>query len=43
MTIHKRKKRELIKKWKNQDKVTVKGNHFIQEDSPEQMGENISN
>ena len=37
------KQREFCRKWKNQQELTVKGNHFIQEDSPEEIGEAISN
>ena len=29
--------REEIRSWKNLEEVTVKGNHFIQEDSPEEI------
>ena len=28
--------------WKNQTEVTVKGKHFIQEDSPDEIGKAIS-
>ena len=35
--------REFCRKWKNQQELTVKGNHFIQEDSPNEIGEAISN
>ena len=34
--------REFCRKWKNQKEVTVKGSHFIQEDSPEDIGLAIS-
>ena len=37
------KQREFCRKWKNQQELTVKGNHFIQEDSPKEIGEGISN
>ena len=37
------KQREFCRKWKNQQELTVKGNHFIQEDSPNEIGEAISN
>ena len=37
------KQREFCRKWKNQQELTVKGNHFIQEDSPKEIGEAISN
>ena len=30
--------REFCRRWKNQTEVTVKGNHFIQEDSPDEIG-----
>ena len=30
--------REFCRKWKNQTEVTVKGSHFIQEDSPDEIG-----
>ena len=36
------KQREFCRKWKNQQELTVKGNHFIQEDSPNEIGEAIS-
>ena len=32
------RQRELCRSWKNQTEVTVKGNHFIQEDSPHEIG-----
>ncbi len=35
--------REFCRKWKNQTEVTVSGIHFIQEDSPKEIGEAISN
>ena len=31
--------REFCRKWQNQTEVTVSGNHFIQEDSPQEIGE----
>ena len=34
--------RELCRGWKNQTEVTVNGLHFIQEDSPHEIGEAIS-
>ena len=34
--------REFCRKWQNQTEVTVAGNHFIQEDSPNEIGEAIS-
>jgi haloalkane dehalogenase len=30
--------REFVRSWKNQKEITVKGNHFIQEDSAEEIG-----
>ena len=33
--------REFCRTWKNQTEVTVKGTHFIQEDSPHEIGEAI--
>ena len=37
------KQREFCRNWNNQQELTVKGNHFIQEDSPKEIGESISN
>lgn len=34
--------REFCRSWKNQTEVTVKGRHFIQEDSPHEIGEAIA-
>jgi haloalkane dehalogenase len=34
--------REFCRTWPNQTEVTVKGVHFIQEDSPEQIGEALA-
>jgi len=31
--------RDFCRSWKNQTEVTVKGSHFIQEDSPDEIGE----
>lgn len=33
--------REFCRSWKNQTELTVKGNHFVQEDSPHEIGEAI--
>jgi haloalkane dehalogenase len=33
---------ELCRKWPNQREVTVKGVHFLQEDSPREIGEAIA-
>ena len=30
--------REFARSWKNQTEITVNGNHFIQEDSSEEIG-----
>ena len=35
------KQREFCRTWKNQKEVTVKGSHFIQEDSPNEIGNAI--
>ena len=34
--------REYCRSWPNQSEVTVKGNHFIQEDSPEEIGQAVA-
>jgi haloalkane dehalogenase len=34
--------RDFCRTWKNQQEVTVKGNHFIQEDSPHEIGQAIA-
>ncbi len=34
--------RELCRTWPNQTEVTVKGSHFVQEDSPDEIGSAIS-
>ena len=34
--------REFCRTWKNQKEVTVKGIHFIQEDSPKAIGEAVA-
>ena len=36
------KQREFCRSWPNQTEVTVKGSHFIQEDSPDEIGQAIS-
>ena len=33
------KQREFVRSWSNLKEVTVKGNHFVQEDSPHEIGE----
>ncbi|MEG9862746.1 MAG: haloalkane dehalogenase [Parvularculales bacterium] len=35
--------RDFCRSWKNQTEVTVKGIHFVQEDSPNEIGEAIAN
>ena len=34
--------REFCRTWLNQQEITVKGNHFIQEDSPNEIGEALA-
>jgi len=34
--------RKFCRSWKNQTEVTVAGNHFLQEDSPDEIGEAIA-
>ena len=34
--------REYCRRWRNQREVTVKGSHFVQEDSPVQIGQAIA-
>ena len=34
---------EFCRKFKNQTEVTVKGNHFLQEESPKEIAEAINN
>lgn len=34
--------REFCRSWPNQKEVTVKGNHFLQEDSPDEIGQAIA-
>ena len=36
------KQREFCRSWPNQKEVTVKGIHFIQEDSPEEIGKAVA-
>ena len=35
--------RDFCRTWPNQEEVTVKGRHFIQEDSPDEIGHSIAN
>jgi haloalkane dehalogenase len=37
------RQRELCRAWPNQQEVTVKGLHFLQEDSPDEIGEAVAN
>ena len=37
------KARDFCRSWPNQTEVTVKGTHFIQEDSPEEIGQAVAN
>jgi haloalkane dehalogenase len=34
--------RDFCRTWPNQKEVTVKGNHFIQEDSPDEIGQAVA-
>jgi haloalkane dehalogenase len=34
--------RDFCRTWTNQEEVTVKGLHFIQEDSPDEIGQSIA-
>lgn len=36
------RQREFCRAWPNQDEITVKGLHFIQEDSPDEIGEAVA-
>ena len=36
------KQREFCRSWPNQEEVTVKGTHFMQEDSPHEIGKAVS-
>ena len=42
-SIHIGDQREFARSWKNQTEITVKGNHFIQEDSSEEIGAALRN
>ena len=35
--------RDFCRTWPNQEEVTVKGRHFIQEDSPDEIGQSVAN
>ncbi|MDP6343889.1 MAG: haloalkane dehalogenase, partial [Alphaproteobacteria bacterium] len=34
--------REFCRTWRNQTEVTVKGYHFVQEDSPDEIGQAVA-
>ena len=34
--------RKFCRTWPNQTEVTVRGTHFVQEDSPDEVGEAIA-
>ena len=36
------KQRDFCRSWPNQTEVTVKGTHFIQEDSPVEIGDAVA-
>ncbi len=36
------RQREFCRTWPNQDEVTVRGSHFVQEDSPDEIGEAVA-
>ena len=36
------KPREFCRSWQNQTEVTVRGSHFLQEDSPEEIAEALA-
>jgi haloalkane dehalogenase len=36
------RQRELCRAWPNQTEVTVKGRHFVQEDSPDEIGQAVA-
>jgi haloalkane dehalogenase len=36
------KQREFCRSWPNQEEITVKGTHFIQEDSPVEIGQAVA-
>lgn len=37
------RQREFCRSWANQQEVTVKGSHFVQEDSPAEIGQAVAN
>jgi haloalkane dehalogenase len=36
------RQREICRVWRNQTEVTVKGLHFVQEDSPDEIGRAVA-
>jgi len=36
------RQREVCRAWRNQTEVTVKGLHFVQEDSPDEIGQAVA-
>ena len=36
------RQREFCRTWRNQTELTVEGIHFVQEDSPEEIGEGVA-
>jgi len=36
------RQREFCRAWPNQTEVTVKGRHFLQEDSPDEIGRTVA-
>ena len=36
------RQREICRAWPNQTEVTVKGRHFVQEDSPDEIGQAVA-
>jgi haloalkane dehalogenase len=34
--------REFCRTWKNQKEITLNGNHYLQEDSPDELGQAIA-
>jgi haloalkane dehalogenase len=36
------RQRELCRAWPNQTEVRVKGRHFVQEDSPDEIGQAVA-
>jgi haloalkane dehalogenase len=36
------RQRELCRTWRNQQEVTVRGLHFLQEDSPDEIGQAVA-